>query len=195
LLWAAMLIGVWLAFLVAPLGLLLLPLLAFPTASIFRIAVLVVRGGPVSLRDGLLVWRTDPASILLVGIVILGCLAVFLVNIVSGILGGGVIGLVVATAAAWGAVITWLISWTVWPLLLDPTRADQPVRERLRLAVLLVLAYPIRLGALGAVLAAILLVSTMALIALMTISLAFAALVATRYVLPAADSLEEQIRL
>ena len=34
-----------------------------------------------------------------------------------------------------------------------------------------------------------------ALIALMTISVAFAALVATRYVLPAADRLEERLRL
>jgi len=43
------------------------------------------------------------------------------------------------------------------------------------------------------VLAAIVLVSTVALIALMTISVAFAALVATHYVLPAADRFEERI--
>jgi hypothetical protein len=40
----------------------------------------------------------------------------------------------------------------------------------------------------------ILLTSTIALIALMTISVAFAALVATRYVLPAADRLEERMQ-
>ena len=88
----------------------------------------------------------------------------------------------------------WLVSWTAWPLLLDPVRADRPVRERLRTAVLLVLAYPIRLGALGAVLALIVLASTVAFIALMTISVAFAALVATRYILPAADRLDERMR-
>jgi hypothetical protein len=192
LLWGAMLIGVWLAFLIAPPGVLFLPLLAFPTASIFQIAVHVVRGGPVSLRDGLRVWRTDPGPILGLGIVLVSCLAVFFVNIVSGVLGGGVIGWVVATGAAWGAAVAWLVSWTAWPLLLDPARADRPVRDRLRTAVLLVVAYPIRVGALGAVLAVILLASTIALIALMTISVAFAALVATRYVLPAADRLEER---
>lgn len=194
LLWGATLIGVWLAFLITPLGVLLLPILAFPTASIFRIAVLVVRGGPASLWDGLRVWRTDAAPILVVGIVLVSCLAVFLVNIVSGVLGGGVIGWVVATAAAWGAGVTWLVSWTTWPLLLDPVRANRPVWERLRTAVLLVLAYPIRLGALGAVLALIVLASTVAFIALMTISAAFAALVATRYILPAADRLDERMR-
>ena len=133
LVWAATLIGVWLAFLVAPLGFLLLPLLAFPTASIFRIAVLVVRGGPLSLWDGVRVWRTDPGPILVLGIVLVSCLALFLVNIVSGVRGGGVIGWVVATCAAWGAVVAWLVSWTAWPLLLDPCRADRPVRERLRI--------------------------------------------------------------
>lgn len=195
LLWGATLIAVWLGFLTTPLGVLLLPLLAFPTASIFRIAVLVVRAGPLSLWDGVRVWRTDPGPILVLGIVLLSCLALFLVNIVSGVRSGGVIGWVVATCAAWGAGFAWLVSWTAWPLLLDPARADGSVRERLRTAVLLVLAYPIRLGALGAVLAAIVLVSTVALIALMTISVAFAALVATRYVLPAADLLEERMRL
>jgi hypothetical protein len=194
LLWGATLIGVWLAFLITPLGVLFLPLLAFPTASIFRIAVLVVRGGPLSLREGLRVWQTDPIPILGLGVVLVSCLAVFLVNIVSGVLGGGVIGWVVATCAAWGAGVAWLVSWTAWPLLLDPSRADRSVRERLRTAVLLVLAYPIRLGMLGAVLAVFVLASTVALIALMTISVAFAALMATRYVLPAADRLEERMR-
>ena len=60
LVWSAVLIGVWLAYQVSPPGALLLPLVAFPTASIFRIAVLVVRGGPVSWWDGLRVWRTEP---------------------------------------------------------------------------------------------------------------------------------------
>jgi uncharacterized membrane protein YesL len=85
------------------------------------------------------------------------------------------------------------VSWAAWPLLLDPVRADRPVRERLRLAVLLVLAYPLRMGLLGAVLAVIVLASSVAVIALMTISVSFAALVATRYVLPAADRLEERL--
>jgi len=193
LLWGATLIAVWLAFLVAPPAILLLPLLAFPTASIFRIAGLVVRGGPVSWWDGVRVWRSDVGPILLVGIGLVGCLAVFVVNVVSGLLSGGVIGWGVATAAAWGAVVAWLVSWTAWPLLLDPVRADRPVRQRLRTAVLLVLAYPLRTGALGGVLAVVLLASTVALVALMTISVAFAALVATRYVLPAADRLEERM--
>jgi hypothetical protein len=193
LVWSATLIGVWLAFQVAPAGALLLPLLAFPTASIFRIAVLVVRGGQVSWWDGLRIWRSEPGPILLLGVVLVGAGAVFVANIVNGVSGGGVFGWVIATAAAWGALMAWLVSWAAWPLLLDPARADRPVRERLRLTVLLVLAYPLRMGVLGAVLAVIVLASSVAVIALMTISVSFAALVATRYVLPAADRLEERL--
>jgi hypothetical protein len=195
LVWGAALIGVWLAYQVAaPWALLLLPLLAFPTASIFQIAVVVIRGGQASWWDGLRVWRTDPGPILLLGVALVGSAAVFVANIVNGVSGGGILGWVIATAAAWGALMTWLVSWAAWPLLLDPVRASQPVRERLRTAVLLVFAYPLGMALLGTVLAVLVLVSSVALIALMTISVSFAALVATRYVLPAADRLEERLR-
>ena len=89
--------------------------------------------------------------------------------------------------------MVWLVAWAAWPLLLDPDRADRPVRERLRTAVLLVLAYPLRMAMLGALLAVVVLVSSVAVVALMTISVSFAALVATRYVLPAADRLEARL--
>jgi hypothetical protein len=193
LVWSAVLIGVWLAYQVSPLGALLLPLLAFPTASIFRIAVLVVRGGQVSWWDGLRAWRTEPGPILLLGLAIVGSATVFVANIVNGVSGGGVLGWVIATAAAWGVLMVWLVAWAAWPLLLDPDRADRPVRERLRTAVLLVLAYPLRMAILGGVLAVVVLVSSVAVVALMTISVSFAALVATRHVLPAADRLDERL--
>ena len=194
LVWGATLIAVWLAYQAAAPGALLLPLLAFPTASIFRMAALVVRGESVSWSDGLRVWRTEAGPVLLLGIALVGAATLFVANIVNGVSGGGVLGWVIATAAAWGALMAWLVSWAAWPLLLDPARADRPVRERLRLAVLLVLAYPLRMALLGVTLAVIVLVSSVAVIALMTISVSFAALVATRYVLPAADRLEERMR-
>jgi hypothetical protein len=48
----------------------------------------------------------------------------------------------------------------------------------------------VRFGALGVVIAAILVASTLAFAALVTISVAYCALVACRYVLPAADRLD-----
>ncbi len=67
------------------------------------------------------------------------------------------------------------------------------MRDRIRIAGLLVIAFPMRFAALGLALAAILLASTLATIALATIGVAFSALVATRYVLPAADRLEARL--
>jgi hypothetical protein len=48
-------------------------------------------------------------------------------------------------------------------------------------------------GSLGLILAALLVVSTIAIVALVTVSVGFSALVASRYVLPAADRLESQL--
>jgi hypothetical protein len=56
-----------------------------------------------------------------------------------------------------------------------------------------VLAHPLRFAGLGAALAAFLALSTVLIVALATISVAFSALVASRFVLPAADRLEARL--
>ena len=75
-------------------------------------------------------------------------------------------------------------------ILLDPARAECRVLVRLRTAGLLVLAFPVRLAALGGLLAVVVLASAVAVAALLSVSVAFAALVVTRFTLPAADRLE-----
>jgi hypothetical protein len=190
LIWTAVLVFLWVGFLATPPVVLLAPLLAFPTASIFRIAGLVHRGELASFWDGLAVWRTDAGPILLLGLAIAGCMAVFLVNLWFGISMGTPIGWSLATLAAWGLVVTWMFAWTAWPVLMDPRRRDRSIRDRLRVAGLLVIAFPVRFGVLSVFLAAILFVSTVAVVVLATVGVAFASLVATRYVLPAADRLE-----
>jgi hypothetical protein len=193
LIWTAGLVFLWVGFLATPPIVLLAPLLAFPTASIFRIAGLVHRGELASFWDGLAVWRTDAGPILLLGLAIAGCTAVFLVNLWFGISMGTPIGWSLATLAAWGLVVTWMFAWTAWPVLMDPRRANRPIRDRLRVAGLLVIAFPLRFGALGVFLAVILVASTVAVVVLATVGVAFASLVATRYVLPAADRLEQRL--
>ena len=86
----------------------------------------------------------------------------------------------------------------LWPgsRLAAPRRSgprDRPSGDRLRLAALLLLAHPVRIGALGVVLAIFLALSTVAIVALLTISVSFAALVASHFVLPAADRLDAQL--
>jgi uncharacterized membrane protein YesL len=192
-LWTAvLLILVGLAILMPPL-LILLPLAALPLAGIFRIATRIVRGRSVSFWDGMSAWRGEIRPALLLGAGLLVATTVLGFNLVSGILSDTLPGWAFATLAFWGLVGTWLFAWVAWPILLDPDRATQTVRARLRLAALLVLAHPVRVGALGLVLAVLLVVSTIAIVALVTVSVGFSALVASRYVLPAADRLESRL--
>jgi hypothetical protein len=174
-----------------PLGTLAVaPLLAIPYVGVVRLAALAARGRDVVLSDVVRAYREFglPA----VGIGLLTTLAVALLasNVVVGATMGGLGGWVFATLAASGLLGIWVVGFPVWVLLVDPNRADRPARDRLRLGVLLVLAAPGRMAALGALLLIVLLLSTVAFAALLTISVSYAALVAARYVLPLADRLE-----
>ena len=103
---------------------------------------------------------------------------------------GGPVGWALTTLSLTGLVALWVLSWPFWVLLVDPEREDRPLRSRARLAALLVVAAPGRLAWMSLVLAVLLLVSTVAFVAVLTIAPAFAALVAARYCLPLADRLE-----
>jgi hypothetical protein len=105
------------------------------------------------------------------------------------------LGVALATLAAWGLLVAAAVAVAFWPLLVDPARADRPVRDRLRLAGLVVVAYPLRVAALVIVLAVVGLASFVAFAALVTISVAYSALVACRWVLPAADRLEARLAM
>jgi hypothetical protein len=193
-LWAVVSLAIAaLAILVPPL-LVLAPLAALPIAGIFRMATRIVRGESVSFWDGIDAWRGEVRASLALGAGLLVSTVVLGFNVLSGLVADGPIGWAFATLAFWGLVGTWLYAWVAWPILLDPTRTGQPARERLRLAALLLLAHPVRVAGLGLVLAVLVVVSTVAVVALVTVSIAFGALVAARYVLPAADRLEARLR-
>jgi hypothetical protein len=193
LLWGAVFIGLLVGSSLQPAVAVLAPLLAVPTVGIFRMAALVARGEGATFRDGLAAWQTMFVPTLLLGMALAGCAVVLIGNIALGLLNGGVVGWSLATLAAWGLLATWVVGWTAWPLLVDPARANRPVQARLRIAVLLVVAEPGRMAALGVLLAILIAASAVAFAALVSISVAFAALVVSRYVLPAADRLEARL--
>ena len=178
---------------IVPPAILLVPLLALPTAGIFRVTTRIVRGEAVSFWDAIDAWRTNALATIGIGTGFVAATFVLGFNVVSGLASGSPLGWGLATFAGWGLLAAWLLAWTTWPILADPARAEQPVMARLRLAGLLVLAHPVRIGLLGIVLGLFLAVSTVAVVALATISVAFSALVASRFVLPAADRLEAQV--
>lgn len=182
---------VWLVF--WPAALLLAPLLAFPTLGIFRIAALITRAEEVSFRDGIAAWRGLFVPTLTAGTMVVTGTLVLLANLVDGVTGGTLFGWAFATLAAWGLAFGWLWLLCFWPLLSDPRRPAWGFRRAGRLAAYLVIAHPMRLASLGIALAILLLASTVAFAALVTVSLGYAALLACRYVLPAADRLEVRL--
>jgi uncharacterized membrane protein YesL len=191
--WAAAAILIATLSIATPAGLLLAPVLALPTAGIFRVTTRIARGEAVSFWDAVDAWRIDAIRTLAVGAVLVLVTGVLTFNVVTGLGSASPLGWGLATFAAWGLVATWLLAWTAWPIVTDPARAARPYRERLRLAALLVLAHPLRIASLGAVLAAFLVVSAIAIVALVTISVSLAGLLASEFVLPAADRLDTEL--
>lgn len=173
-----------------PITALLFVLLAIPTAGIYRLAALIARGESVAFSDVLRAMRRYLRPALGAGAAIAAGTLMFATNIVLGISNPGILGWVVMTLAAWGLAALWVGALAFWPLLVDPTREGHGARAAARLASLLVLAHPVRMGALGLISAAIAVVSTVAFAAIITMSVAFIALIGCRYVLPAADRLE-----
>ena len=169
------------------------PLMAIPYVGIVRLAALAARGRDVVLSDVFRAYREFGLAALGIGTLTTLAVALLASNVVVGATMGGLGGWVFATLAASGLLGVWVVGFPTWVLVVDPNRADRPLRDRLRLAVLLVLAAPGRMAALGALLLILLLISTVAFAALMTISVSYAALVAARYVLPLADRLEAWI--
>jgi uncharacterized membrane protein YesL len=193
LVWTIVAVAVATIGLVSPYGVVLLPVLALPTAGIFRVTTRIVRGGPVSFWDAVDAWRTDVPVTLGLGVTIVLVTVVLGANTVVGLTSDSAIGWGMATLAAWGLLALVLLLWTAWPIVVDPARARTPLRARLRLAGLLVLASPVRIALLAIGLTVFLALSAVAIVVFVTIGLSLAALIASREILPAADRLEERL--
>lgn len=193
LIWGAALLSVVYVASLSLLGSLLLLLMVPLTAGVMTMAVRLVRAGHVGFSDFTEGVRRPLLRNLGVGAVQLFLIAVLVVDVLVGIGTGNLAGFVLAVAAFYGLVGLWVFAVVAWPILLDPERHDEPLRAKLRVAALLVLAHPLRLGGLAFTIGILLVVSTLALAALVTFALSFALLIAARYVLPAADRLEGRL--
>ena len=170
-------------------------LLAFPTAGMFRLAALIARDRPTAFSDSLEAWRAFVRPILLIGVVIGVGTTVLVFNMVFGFSSADPVGWLFATLALWGFLAVWAVALAFWPLLVDPLRQGEPLAARLRLAVTVILVAPGRYVALMLLVWVFLIVSTILLAALLTVSIAFVALVVARYVLPLADRIESRATL
>lgn len=167
----------------------LLPLLAAPLAGMHRMAALLARGEPAALSDfgdGMRrfgIHAIGVAAAALLGGIVLGT------NAIAGITSSEPAAWFVGALAAYGLIALCMFLVAAWPLLVDPARDSWHLRMRLRAAALLVVARPGRLFALTLLLALLLAVSTVLLGGIVLVTASFASLVATRWVLPAADQL------
>lgn len=166
--------------------------LAVPAVGIFRLATQIVREEPVSFRDSLHAWRRFLGRALISGAVLIAISFVMLFNAVLALLYPELVLWVIATMSVWGLLAIWVVAVPYWALLTDPVREAEPLRAKLRLAAVLVLVSPLRFSLLLILIVLVLVTSAIFFAALLTISVAFVALLATRYTLPAADRLERR---
>jgi hypothetical protein len=166
------------------------PLVAIPYVALARLAALTVRGRDVVVSDVVDAIRRFGLVALVSGAVATIAAAILASNVILGANVGGPVGWVLSTLAATGLIALWVYGLPFWVLLVDPERDGQPVVRKARLAALLFLAIPGRLSWLALLLAGLLLVSTVAVVAVLTIAPAYALLVSARFGLPLADRLE-----
>lgn len=174
------------------LGLLLF--VVVPCAGMMRMATSLVREGHTDFGE---VWSVirRPWQVLAIGAVQLALSVILVVDIAIGASLQSLFGTFLMVTAIYGLLIGWTLAVAMWPLLLDPLRDGDSIRRRIRLAALLVIAHPLRIGGLALLIGVLLLVAGLAVMPLITFALAFAWVVAARYVLPAADRLEGRATL
>ena len=165
-------------------------LLALPTAGIFRLAAVIARDRPAALSDAIGAMRSYALPALAVGALVIGAIAVLGFNFVVGLLSGDPMWQLIGTMAGWGLLLLFVGTSAFWPLLVDPVRQGEPLKRKVGLALAVVFYSPLRYLGLTLLNGIILVVSTFAFAALLSISLAFVALLLCRYVLPTADRLE-----
>jgi hypothetical protein len=167
----------------------LLPLAAVPAAGTMRMATTLIRDGHADFGDFAEVVR-HPRRVLIVGVVQSLVFLVLIADVRLGAFIGSFLGLLLTVGALYGLAIGWAYAAAAWTLMLDPARDDDPLAARLRLAAIVLLAHPIRVGGF-LLLTGLLLALTALLIApFLTFTIALAWLAIARYVLPVADRIE-----
>lgn len=172
------------------LGLLALLIMVPLTAGLMGMATALVREQSVVMSDFARPIRARFWRLVALGAAQLVLTVIAAFDLVLGLQLGGIVGIVMAVVAFYTGLALWVLAWTIWPIVIDPERQAEPVRSAVRLGALLVLAHPIRMGLMAIVLAAITLVSTVLVAAIITFAAAYVALVAAHFVLPSADRLE-----
>ena len=169
---------------------LLIAVVALPLAGIHRMAALIVRDDGATFGDFTDGMRRRAGAALAAGVVSIILAIVFWSNVILGLQIDNPFGWFLSATAAYAEVALAMVLVAFWPLLADPRRGHLSGRRALVLAGLVCLARPGRMFILTLLIGALLIAATAILPAIALIGVAYASLVATRYVLPLADRLE-----
>jgi len=172
------------------LGLLGLVAMVPLSIGLMGMATALVRERTVVMSDFVRPVRGRFRRLLALGLAQFGLIVVAGFDLFLGIQLGGVVGLVLVAVAFYTGLAIWVLALTVWSIVSDPERRDEPILSSVRLGTLLALAHPIRMSLMAGVLAVVTVVSTILAAAIITFAAAYIALVAAHYVLPSADRLE-----
>ena len=170
-------------------ALVLLPLAAVPAAGMMRMAAVLVRHGHADFSDVTDLIRR-PWVALSIGTAQMLVALMLMVDMQLGAAIGSTVGLLLMITALYGLLIGWAYAAVAWPLLMDPERDGDPIAARLRLAALVLIAHPIRVGGFLLLVGVVLAASAVAIAPFLTFSVALAWLVIARFVLPVADRIE-----
>lgn len=165
------------------------PFLGIPLVGIYRLAGHAGRGEDVVLSDALAGMRERLVPALVAGAVTTWASLLLALNLLVGFGSTMPLGWAFGTAAAWGLIAIAIVSVAFWPILGDPARRALSLRDAGKLAGLVVLAAPFRILRLALVVTVLAVVSTVLFAAIVSISVAFIALVSSRIVLAEADRL------
>jgi hypothetical protein len=177
----------------APIGLVLLPLVAPLTSGLTRPSVLAARDRVVPMGSFVEGVRHRLGAQLGLGALFGLVLLVSVVNLLLAPSLGGFVGLVSMILSLYVAASTVAYGLVFWTLLADPQRADMPVRRVGRLALAIVLTKPLQV--LFLLILTVLCIGVMATFVVPVLFLpAFILLTVAGYVVPAADRIQAEAR-
>jgi hypothetical protein len=130
---------------IAPVAIVLAPLLALPVSAVQRLAAVAVTGGlprwPAARNE----LRRRPGRKLAIATIQLLLTALGATSALVSSRMGGLLGAASMIAVAYALLALWAVATALWPILSDPRR-DAPLGGQLRLAAALALGRPLAIG-------------------------------------------------
>lgn len=174
---------------ILPLALLVAALLPLPAAGIMRMATRLLRDYRTDLGDFADVMRR-PWPVLGIGLAQLGLTVVLIGDALIAAAWRSWPGTILLVGAGYGLLALWTFALVAWPLIMDPERDAVPIRPRLRLALVVILLHPARIGGFALLMGVVVALSGVLIAPLLTFMVAIVWLAVARWVLPIADRVE-----